>query len=224
MKRFVTLSRVVVTGRGAITPLGLDAKALWHGLVSGHSGISPIKHFDATDFPIKIAGYIHDFDPQNYMTRKQARRTARFTQLALAAAREAISDAALDLDAEDPTRIGVEIGCATGSIETIVGQQEIMREKGPRRLVPSTIIGGLINYVVGTMVKKTGLGASDRFFGAFFGFFVGICPACIGLIGLIFPLGTSLTLTYYSWIFMLVAIGIMLLSLYLLGGFKKDFT
>lgn len=157
MKRFVTLSRVVVTGRGGITPLGLDAKALWHGLVSGRSGISAIKHFDARDFPIKIAGYIHDFDPQNYMTHKQARRTARFTQLALVAAKEAISDAGLDLDAEDLTRIGVEIGCATGSIETIVGQQEIMRKKGPRRLVPSTIIGGLINMATCQVAMEFGL-------------------------------------------------------------------
>jgi len=69
---------------------------------------------------------------------------------------------------------------------------------------------------------NTKKGASTGYFGAFFGFFVGICPACVGLIGLIFPLGISLTLTYYSWIFMLVSIAIMLLSLYLLGGFKKE--
>ena len=157
MKRSVTLSRVVVTGRGAVTPLGLSADALWDGLVCGRSGISRIRHFDTTGFPVQIAGYMHNFQPQNYMTRKQARRTARFTQLALAAAREAISDAVLDLNNEDRTRIGVEIGCATGSIETIVGQHEIMRQKGPRRLVPSTIMGGLINMATCQVAMEFGL-------------------------------------------------------------------
>lgn len=156
MKRPVSLSRVVVTGRGAVTPLGLTADALWDSLVCGRSGISRIRHFDTTGFPVKIAGYIHAFDPENYMTRKQARRTARFTQLALAAAREAISDAALDLKQEDSTRIGVEIGCATGSIETIVGQHEIMRKKGPRRLVPSTILGGMINMATCQVAMEFG--------------------------------------------------------------------
>ncbi|MBA3530620.1 MAG: beta-ketoacyl-ACP synthase II [Ardenticatenales bacterium] len=137
--------RVVITGFGAVTPLGLSADALWEGLVAGRSGITRIRHYDATDFPVQIAGYIHEFEPTDYIERKEARRMTRFTQLTIAAAQEAVRHAALDLSQEDTTRVGVEIGNATGSIETTIEQYEIFQEHGPRRLVPTVIPGAMIN-------------------------------------------------------------------------------
>lgn len=157
VKYNASLPRVVVTGRGAVTPLGLDARSLWDGLVAGRSGISHIRHFDTSEFPVKIAGAIHDFDPTAHVPAKEARRMARFTQLAVAAAQEAVADAALDVAAEEPTRIGVEIGSATGSVETVVEQYQIMQAKGPRRLVPTVIPGGLINMATCQVAMHYGL-------------------------------------------------------------------
>lgn len=157
MKRTITLSRVVVTGCGAVTPLGLTADALWDGLVDGRSGISRIRHIDTTNFPVQIAGTIYDFEPTVYIPRKKARRMARFTQLVIAATQEAVLDAKLDFEGEDLTRVGVEIGNATGSIETVVEQYDIMRSKGPRRLIPTMIPGGLINMATCQVAMQFGL-------------------------------------------------------------------
>lgn len=157
MNRTLTLSRVVVTGCGAITPLGLSADALWEGLVAGRSGISRIRHFDASDSPVQIAGAIHDFEPTDSIPPKEARRMARFTQLGLVATEQAIADARLDLSREDTLRVGVEMGNATGSIDTVVGQYDILLAQGARRLVPTTIPGGLINMATCQVAMRYGL-------------------------------------------------------------------
>lgn len=151
------LERVVITGRGAITPLGLDAATTWQALVAGQSGITRIDHFDAAAYPVQIAGYIHNFDPTAYLPRKEARRMARFSQFALAAAHEAVRDAALDLDLLDRERVGVEMGNAVGSVETIVEQFEILKAKGPRHLVPTVIPGGLINMATCQIAMHFGI-------------------------------------------------------------------
>jgi 3-oxoacyl-[acyl-carrier-protein] synthase II len=106
--------RVVITGMGAISPLGLSVDALWDGLITGRSGIDYVTQFDRSDFPYVIAAEVKDFDPRLYMDHKSARRMARFAQFAVAAAAEALRDSGLDLDQEDRTRIAVDIGTGLG--------------------------------------------------------------------------------------------------------------
>ena len=127
--------RVVLTGIGAITPLGPDAKSLWDGLVHGRSGIGKITRFDATGFESQIAGEVKEFDPKQFMDHKDVRRTDRFTQYAIAAGREAVADAKVDLT-KDPDRIGAAVGTGVGGLETLVEQVMVMRTKGPQRLSP----------------------------------------------------------------------------------------
>lgn len=149
--------RVVITGRGAITPLGLDAPTTWQALLAGKSGITRIAHFDAGLFPVQIAGYIHAFGPTDYFPRKEAKRMARFSQFALVAAQEAVRDAGLEVAHLNRERVGVEMGNAVGSVETIVEQFEILKEKGPRHLVPTVIPGGLINMATCQIAMHFGL-------------------------------------------------------------------
>ena len=103
--------RVVITGLGAVTPAGLAVDSFWDSLISGQSGIKHITNFDTTDYPCKIAGEIQDFDPNEVIGRKQARRMARFSQLLVVAANEALIDSGLDLEATNRDRIGIITGC-----------------------------------------------------------------------------------------------------------------
>lgn len=137
--------RVVVTGLGSVTPLGIGIPRLWNGLVEGKSGIRPFPHFDASDWPVQIGGYIEEFDPTNYISSKEARRMARFTQLALAATDEAVEDSQIDLSQYDPTRIGIEMGNAVGDLDTITEQYDVVKERGPRRILPHAGPSVLIN-------------------------------------------------------------------------------
>ncbi|MGQ9585497.1 MAG: beta-ketoacyl-ACP synthase II [Anaerolineae bacterium] len=137
--------RVVVTGMGAITPLGNGVEAYWDGLIHGRSGAGPITHFDVTGYPTRIAALVKDFDPLNYMDRKEAKRTARFTQYAWAAASEALAQAQLDLRKEDPYRVGAEIGSAVGALEILEEQVLILQNAGPRRIDAVLAISVLIN-------------------------------------------------------------------------------
>ncbi len=102
--------RVVVTGMGGMTPLGLSVDEYWNNLVNGTSGIAPITLFDASEYPCRIAGEVKDFDPVQYINSREARRMARFSQIAVAAAGVAIEDAELDLSSEDVERMGVLLG------------------------------------------------------------------------------------------------------------------
>ncbi len=106
--------RVVITGMGAISPLGLSVDEMWDGLINGRSGIDYVTQFDRSDFPYVIAAEVKNFDPRAYMDHKSARRMARFAQFAVAAAAEALRDSGLDLDKEDRTRIAVDIGTGLG--------------------------------------------------------------------------------------------------------------
>jgi len=136
--------RVVITGMGAITPVGLNVADFWQGITAGRSGVRPITQFDASQHPTRIAASVEGFDPTNYVDKREARRMDRFTQFALAATYEALQDASLDLAREDLTRVGLEIGSAVGGIGLIEEQSLALREGGPRRinpiLVPSVII------------------------------------------------------------------------------------
>ncbi len=139
------MQRVVVTGMGAVSPLGNDVPATWDGLVRGRCGVGYISQFDTTDFPTKIAAEVRDFDPTRYTGRKNTRRMSRFILMALASAVQAADDAALDMAAEDPTRVGVEIGSALGGLPTIEAQSVILHRDGYRKLNPTLIPSTLVN-------------------------------------------------------------------------------
>lgn len=127
--------RVVITGLGAITPLGLTVKDYWDGLVAGKSGIGLITSFDASSFPAKVAAEVKGFEPTNYMHIKRADRTARCTHFGIAAAKMALESAKLDMSKESPERVGVVI--ATSGMVTLIDEQgEIMRKRGPMRIDP----------------------------------------------------------------------------------------
>ena len=128
--------RVVVTGVGAITPLGNSAAATWDGLTEGRSGIRRITNFDASSLAVQIGGEIRDFDPLNWVDRKDARRMDRNVQFAVAAARQAVEDAHLQIDASNDETVGVILGSAIGGIKTMLDQQKILDERGPTRLSP----------------------------------------------------------------------------------------
>jgi 3-oxoacyl-[acyl-carrier-protein] synthase II len=132
----------VITGIGALTPLGLDVPTTWEGLVQGRSGVGPVTRFDATELPVRIAAEVKGFDPEAVMGRKRAHRSARMSQLAVAAAREAVADAGLDTGA-DPERVGVVINSAVGGLPETEASVEALAAGGPRAVsayfVPSMI-------------------------------------------------------------------------------------
>jgi len=129
-------NRVVVTGMGAITPLGNSVDAFWDNIRKGHCGIDVITRFDAQAFDVRIAAEVRDFDPQNYMDKREARRMDRFTQYALAASRMAADQAALDVSKVNPERFGVIMGTGIGGIETLEDQANVINTKGPGRVSP----------------------------------------------------------------------------------------
>ena len=112
------MRRVVITGVGVISPIGNDRSTFWNNLIAGKSGVGPITQFDPSDFPVRIAAEVKDFDPLDYLERKEARRMDRFVQFAVAASRMALEDAGLDMSKEDPDRVGVYIGSGIGGLAT----------------------------------------------------------------------------------------------------------
>ena len=130
--------KVVITGMGAITPLGLTVEEHWHGLVNGRSGVGPITLFDATDYPVKAAAEVKGFEPTDYMHIKRADRTSRCTQFAIASASMALKSAVLDMSHEKPERVGVVIA-SSGQTNLIGEQYEIIKRRGPMRIDPLMI-------------------------------------------------------------------------------------
>jgi 3-oxoacyl-[acyl-carrier-protein] synthase II len=130
--------RVVVTGLGAVTPLGLTAQDHWQGLIAGKSGIGPITQFDASSFPVKVAAEVKGFESANYMHIKRADRTARCTQFAIAAAKMALESARLDMSQERSESVGVLIA-TSGAIMQLAEQGEILNRRGPMRIDPLLI-------------------------------------------------------------------------------------
>ena len=131
------MRRVVVTGLGAVTPIGGDAPSTWSAAVAGESGIDWITAFDASEFPVRVAAEVKDFDATSIASAKDARRLDRNVLLALGAAREAVADAKLD-GAYAPERIGILFGTAIGGIAGIVEQVDVLRERGPNRVAPTS--------------------------------------------------------------------------------------
>ena len=150
-------TRVVVTGLGAITPVGNDVASFWQGLKDKKVGIAPITYFDTTDYKAKLAGEVKDFDPKNYMDPKAARRMEPFSQYAVAAAGEAIAQAGLDMEKEDPFRVGTSIGSGIGSLQAMEREHKKMLEKGPNRVNPLLVPMMISNMAVGNVAMHYGL-------------------------------------------------------------------
>lgn len=146
--------RVVITGMGAISPLGVSRDALWEGLIEGRSGIRRITQFDASEMPCQIAGEIPDFDPEDYMDRKEARRIPRSAQIALAAALQAMCDAGLASTMPEPERAGVIFGTSVGGIEMADIGAQVIRSKGYSRLNPFTLPAAMPNLPAFVIARR----------------------------------------------------------------------
>lgn len=141
--------RVVVTGIGVVSPIGTGRQAYWDALRAGTCGIDKITHFDATDFTTQIAAEVKEFDPADYIDRKEAKRMDRFTQFAVAAAGLALKDAQIDMEKITPERFGTIIGSGVGGIETLETQHQKLLAKGPGRVSPFLIPMMILNMASG---------------------------------------------------------------------------
>ena len=150
-------NRIVVTGMGAVTPLGIGVDKFWEGLVAGRSGVGPVTQFDATGYDCRIAAEVRDFDPLSYFDRKEARHMDRFTQMAVAAAKMALEDARLDPAHADTNRTGCIFGSGIGGISTLGDQFQILAEKGPGRVSPFFIPMFIANMAAGQISMHFGL-------------------------------------------------------------------
>ncbi|MGD9146217.1 MAG: beta-ketoacyl-ACP synthase II [Anaerolineae bacterium] len=150
--------RVVVTGLGAVTPLGNDVATYWDGLTAGRSGVGPISAYDATGHGVQIAAEVKDLDMRRLLGPKRARRTDRFTQMALIAANEAVADARLDFGKNVPSRRGaVVLGTAVGGITTLLNGADVLKERGERRVSPLLIPMMMSNAAAGEIAIDYGL-------------------------------------------------------------------
>ena len=149
--------RVVITGMGAVTPFGNGADKLWDAIKSGKSGISLIERVDVSDLPVKVAGEIKGFDPNEFIEKKEVRRMDRFCQYALAAAQMAIDNSGLELEAANKKRVGIIVGSGVGGIETIENQYQVLYEKGARRISPFFVPMMISNMAASLIAIKYGI-------------------------------------------------------------------
>ena len=150
------MKRIVITGLGAVSPVGNDVPSSWKSLLAGKSGIGPITYFDASKFNSQIAGEVKDFDHTAHFTTKDTRRFARFVQYAVFAAAEAISDSGLDLEKEDKNLLGAIIGSGIGSLKSIEREYEVYLNKGPSKISPFLIPRLITNEAAGQVSIKFG--------------------------------------------------------------------
>src|SRR5262249_13156556 len=136
MGTVVDKHRVVVTGVGAVTPIGNTAEDFWTALLNGTSGIGPITRFDATDYPTRIAGEVKGFEPLRYLDKKDDRKFDPYLKYAIACAVMAVDDAGLDLGRVDRNRFGVLVGSGIGGITTLLDSHDVLNAKGPDRVSP----------------------------------------------------------------------------------------
>ena len=148
--------RVVITGLGALTPIGNSAKDFWEGIKEGKCGIDKITKFDTTTFKVKLAAELKDYDPENYFDKREAKRLDKFSQYAIVAAREAWQDSGLDKETENMERVGIIIGSGIGGIETIEIENRKCVEKGPDRVSPMYIPMGILNMATGNVAIDIG--------------------------------------------------------------------
>ncbi|MTI95085.1 MAG: beta-ketoacyl-ACP synthase II [Firmicutes bacterium] len=145
------MKRVVITGMGAVTPLGHDVETMWKGLVAGKSGVAEVTHFDTSEFTTKIAAEIKDFDPTEHMHRKEAKRSDPFVWYALVAARQAWKQSGLEAAELDPGRIGVMVGSGIGGITTFEQQYDMYKSGGARRISPFFVPMMISNMAAGNI-------------------------------------------------------------------------
>ena len=150
-------NRVVVTGMGAITPIGNDVESFWNGLKEKKVGIGPITYFDTTDYKAKLAAEVKDFDAKNYMDPKAAKRMEVFSQFAVAASKEALEDSGLDIEKENPFRVGVSVGSGIGSLQSVEREHKKLLEKGPNRVNPLLVPMMIGNMAAGNVAIQFGL-------------------------------------------------------------------
>ena len=146
--------RVVVTGMGAVAPNGNSVSEYWDALIAGQSGIDHITYFDTTDFPVKIAGEVSNFDPEQYFERKEVRKLDPFSVYALVASNEAIYMSGLDAGGFDPQRAGVMLGCGIGGITTILAEHVVLQNRGARRISPFFVTKLIANIAGGQIAIK----------------------------------------------------------------------
>lgn len=149
--------RVVITGMGAITPIGNSVEEFWSGIKEGKTGFGPITYFDTADYRCKLAAEVKDFDPAQYMDKKSARRMEQFCQFAVAAAGQAISDAGLDMEQEDPYMVGCSVGSGIGSLQAMEREYDRLKEKGPGRVGPMLVPLMISNMAAGNVSIAYGL-------------------------------------------------------------------
>ena len=149
------MRRVAVTGLGAVTPLGNDVPTTWDAALAGRSGVDWIRSFDASEYPVRIAAEVKDFDPTSVASPKEARKLDRNVLLALAAAREAMGDAGLN--GFDPTRVGVVFGSAIGGFLGVMEQHDILRERGPEPVSPNFLPNVLVDSASGQLAISLGI-------------------------------------------------------------------
>ncbi len=149
--------RVVVTGMGAVTPIGIGVEEFWKGICQEKIGFAPITRFDTTDYKCKLAAEVKEFAPEKYMDKKAARRMELFCQYAVAAAGEAIEDAGLDMGKEDPWRMGCCVGSGTGSLQAVEREYGRLTEKGPSRVGPLFVPLMISNMAAGNVSIAFGL-------------------------------------------------------------------
>lgn len=149
--------RVVVTGLGAVTPIGNSVEEFWEGIREGKTGIGPITRFDAEEYKVRLVAEVKDFDPKKYMEPKMVRRMAPFAQYAVAAAKEAFADAGLDMEKEDPFRAGVIIGSGVGDLHQVELCYDKILTKGPGRVPPLMVPLMISNMAAGNVSIQLGL-------------------------------------------------------------------
>ena len=148
--------RVVITGLGAITPIGNNVQDFWKGIKEGKCGIDEITHFDTADYKVKLAAEVKNYNPEDYFDRKSAKRLDTFSQFAIIAAKEAWNDSKLDKETEDMERVGVILGSGIGGLETMEREMTNIHEKGPDRVSPMFIPMNIANMAAGNVAIELG--------------------------------------------------------------------
>ena len=143
--------RVVITGIGLLTPVGLDTSTTWKSLLEGRNGVGPITKFDASEYPCRIAAEVRGFNPEDHLERKDVRKMDTFSQYAVAASRQAVEDARLTIDASNADRIGTYIGSGIGGLALLEKTHKVLLDKGPRRISPFFIPGMILNLAAGNV-------------------------------------------------------------------------
>ena len=149
--------RVVVTGMGMLTPLGVDLESSWQGLTAGKSGIAPIQSFDTTDYSVRFGGHVPEFDISDYLPPKEARRMDGFMQFGLVAGIQAMRDSGLEVTDENRDRIGVAVGSGIGGIVTIETCHDVVNSRGPAKVSPFFVPSCIINMIAGHLSIMYGL-------------------------------------------------------------------